>query len=37
MSLLLQGSAPDGQVRIFALADGKRSARATWSKLCNTG
>jgi hypothetical protein len=37
LSLLIQGSAPDGQVRIFALADGKAIGEGYLVKLSNTG
>jgi len=37
LSLLIQGSAPDGQVRIFALADGKPIGEGYPVNLSNTG
>ena len=37
LSLLIQGSAPDGQVRLFALADGKPIGEGHLLKLGNTG
>jgi hypothetical protein len=37
ISLLLQGSAPDGQVRIFALAGGKPIGEGYLVTLSNTG
>jgi len=37
LSLLIQGSAPDGQVRIFALAEGKPLGEGYLLKLSNTG
>jgi hypothetical protein len=37
ISLLLQGSAPDGQVRIFALAGGKPLGEGYLVALSNTG
>ena len=37
ISLLLQGSAPEGQVRIFALADGKPLGEGYLVSLSNTG
>jgi hypothetical protein len=37
ISLLLQGSAPDGQVRIFALAEGKPLGEGYLVALNNTG
>jgi hypothetical protein len=37
ISLLLQGSAPDGQVRIFALAEGKPLGEGYVVALSNTG
>jgi hypothetical protein len=37
LSLLIQGSAPDGEVRIFALIDGKVASEGKLLKLGNTG
>jgi hypothetical protein len=37
LSLLIQGSAPDGQVRIFALAEGKPIGEGYLLKLSNSG
>jgi hypothetical protein len=37
LSLLIQGSAPDGEVRIFALIDGKVANEGRLVKLGNTG
>ena len=37
LSLLIQGSAPDGEVRVFALADGKIIGEGYLVKLSNTG
>ena len=37
LSLLIQGSAPDGEVRIFALADGKIIGEGYLVRLSNTG
>jgi hypothetical protein len=37
LSLLIQGSAPDGEVRIFALIDGKVANEGKLLKLSNTG
>lgn len=37
LSLLIQGSAPDGQVRLFALADGKPIGEGYLLKIGNTG
>ena len=37
LSLLIQGSAPDGEVRIFALTDGKIIGEGYLVKLGNTG
>jgi hypothetical protein len=37
LSLLIQGSAPDGDVRIFALIDGKTVGEGKPVKLSNTG
>jgi hypothetical protein len=37
LSLLIQGSAPDGQARIFALAEGKPLGEGYLLKLSNTG
>jgi hypothetical protein len=37
LSLLIQGSAPDGEVRVFALADGKIIGDGYLVKLSNTG
>jgi hypothetical protein len=37
LSLLIQGSAPDGLVRIFALAEGKPIGEGYLVKLSNTG
>jgi hypothetical protein len=37
LSLLIQGSAPDGEVRIFALADGKVIGEGYLVKLSNSG
>jgi hypothetical protein len=37
LSLLIQGSAPDGQVRIFALAEGKPIGEGYLVKISNTG
>ena len=37
LSLLIQGSAPDGEVRIFALIDGKVANEGKLLKLGNTG
>jgi hypothetical protein len=37
LSLLIQGSAPDGDVRIFALIDGKTVGEGKPLKLSNTG
>lgn len=37
LSLLIQGSAPDGDVRIFALVDGKTVGEGKPLKLSNTG
>lgn len=37
LSLLIQGSAPDGQVRLFALAGGKPIGEGYLLKLGNTG
>lgn len=37
LTLLIQGSAPDGEVRIFALADGKVIGEGYVVKLSNTG
>lgn len=37
LSLLIQGSAPDGEVRIFALVDGKVANEGKPLKLSNTG
>ncbi|MEO8018298.1 MAG: hypothetical protein ABI769_10820 [Pseudomonadota bacterium] len=37
LSLLIQGSAPDGQVRIFALAEGKPLGEGYLVSLSNTG
>lgn len=37
LSLLIQGSAPEGQVRIFALADGKTIGEGYLVNINNTG
>ena len=37
LSLLIQGSAPDGEVRIFALTDGKIIGEGYLVKLSNSG
>lgn len=37
LSLLIQGSAPGGEVRIFALVDGKTAGDGKLVKLSNTG
>ena len=37
LSLLIQGSAPDGEVRIIALIDGKMANEGKLLKLSNTG
>ncbi|HEY6125478.1 MAG TPA: hypothetical protein VIV63_12570 [Steroidobacteraceae bacterium] len=37
LSLLIQGSAPDGEVRIFALTDGKPVGEGKHLKIGNTG
>jgi hypothetical protein len=37
LSLLIQGTAPDGEVRIFALVDGKVAGTGHLAKLGNTG
>jgi hypothetical protein len=37
LSLLIQGSAPDGEVRVFALADGKIIGEGYLVRLSNTG
>jgi hypothetical protein len=37
LSLLIQGSAPDGQVRLFALAEGKPLGEGYLLNLSNTG
>lgn len=37
LSLLIQGSAPDGEVRILALIDGKAVGEGKTVKLSNTG
>ena len=37
LSLLIQGSAPDGEVRILALVDGKVASEGKLLKLSNTG
>ena len=37
LSLLIQGSAPDGEVRIFALTDGKVIGEGYLVKLSNSG
>jgi hypothetical protein len=37
LSLLIQGSAPDGEVRIFALIDGKIANEGKLLRLSNTG
>ena len=37
LSLLIQGSAPDGEVRLFALIDGKIVGEGKLVKLSNTG
>lgn len=37
LSLLIQGSAPDGDVRIFALIDGKTVGEGKPVKISNTG
>jgi hypothetical protein len=37
LSLLIQGSAPDGQVRLFALADGKPIGEGYLLTIGNTG
>jgi hypothetical protein len=37
LSLLIQGSAPDGEVRIFALVDGKTAGEGKALKIDNTG
>ena len=37
LSLLIQGSAPDGQVRLFALAEGKPIGEGYLLKIGNTG
>lgn len=37
LTLLIQGSAPDGEVRLFALADGKVIGEGYLVKLGNTG
>ena len=37
LSLLIQGSAPDGEVRVFALADGKIIGDGYLVKLSNNG
>jgi hypothetical protein len=37
LSLLIQGSAPDGEVRVFALTDGKIIGEGYLVRLSNTG
>jgi hypothetical protein len=37
LDLLIQGSAPDGEVRIFALVEGKPAGEGRLVKLSNTG
>lgn len=37
VSLLIQGSAPDGEVRLFLLTDGKVNGEGKLIKLANTG
>jgi hypothetical protein len=37
VSLLIQGSAPDGEVRLFLLTDGKVNGEGKLIKLSNTG
>ena len=37
LSLLIQGSAPEGEVRVFALADGKIIGEGYLIRLSNTG
>jgi len=37
LSLLIQGSAPDGEVRLFAIADGKVIGEGYLLKISNTG
>jgi len=37
LSLLIQGSAPEGEVRVFALADGKIIGEGYLVRLSNTG
>ena len=37
LSLLIQGSAPDGEVRLFMLTDGKVNGEGKLVKLANTG
>jgi hypothetical protein len=37
ISLLIQGSAPDGEVRLFILTDGKVNGEGKLIKLSNTG
>jgi hypothetical protein len=37
LSMLIQGSAPDGEVRLFALIDGKVANEGKLLKLSNTG
>jgi hypothetical protein len=37
ISLLIQGSAPDGEVRLFLLTDGKVNGEGKLIKLANTG